>query len=198
VHFSNRLQAQRLFASAPWREVDFKEWKDEAVYVSPDDCVLSSVRTQGKRPVWGQSLMRKKIHPVKHSHRRPGSSRHDEDTEILLVPKRMRSTPLYEDAIRDTIEREATGSPVVTDGQRRNYHNFCTYCAYGLPNTAPDGFKIPFSDGHTRRLLRLACGPFRYRRYAASRRGGDMGYDVRFRHRGAPVHATVAGDSLCQ
>jgi 5-methyltetrahydropteroyltriglutamate--homocysteine methyltransferase len=39
---------------------------------------------------------------------------------------------------------EATGSPVVTDGQRRNYHNFCTYCVYGLPNTAPDGFKIPF------------------------------------------------------
>ena len=29
-------------------------------------------------------------------------------------------TPLYEDAIRDTIERlEATGSPVVTDGEQR-------------------------------------------------------------------------------
>jgi hypothetical protein len=93
---------------------------------------------------------------------------------------------------------EATGSPVVTDGQRRNYHNFCAYCVYGLPNTAPDGFKIPFSDDHTRRLLRLARGPFRYRRYAASRRSGDMGYDVRFRRRGAPVQATVADDSLCQ
>jgi len=76
-------------------------------------------------------------------------------------------TPLYEDAIRDTIERfEATGSPVVTDGEQRKYHNFATYCVHGLPNTAPDGFKIPFSDGHTRRLLRLARGPFRYRRYA--------------------------------
>jgi integrase len=41
-----------------------KKWKDEAVYVSPDDWVFASVRTQGKRPVWGQSLMRKKIHPV--------------------------------------------------------------------------------------------------------------------------------------
>jgi integrase len=41
-----------------------KKWKDEAVYVTPDDWVFASVRTHGKRPVWGQSLMRKKIHPV--------------------------------------------------------------------------------------------------------------------------------------
>jgi hypothetical protein len=51
---------------------------------------------------------------------------------------------------------EATESPVVTDCQRRNYHNFCTYCVHRLPNAAPDGFKIPFSDGHTR--LRSAAG----------------------------------------
>src|SRR3979490_3636598 len=76
--------------------------------------------------------------------------------------------PLYEDAIRDTIERfEATGSPVVTDGEQRKYHNFCTYCVQGLPNTAPDGFIIPFRDGHMRRLSRLPSGPFRSRRYAA-------------------------------
>ena len=57
-------------------------------------------------------------------------------------------TPLYESAIRDTIERfEATGSPVVTDGEQRKYHNFWTYCVHGLENTAPDGFKIPFSAG---------------------------------------------------
>jgi 5-methyltetrahydropteroyltriglutamate--homocysteine methyltransferase len=44
--------------------------------------------------------------------------------------------PHYEDAIRDTIERfEAAGSPVVTDGEQRKYHNFCTYCVHGLPNT---------------------------------------------------------------
>ena len=49
---------------------------------------------------------------------------------------------LYEDAIRDTIERfEAAGSPVVSDGEQRKYHNFCTYCVHGLPNTAPDGSK---------------------------------------------------------
>jgi methionine synthase II (cobalamin-independent) len=59
--------------------------------------------------------------------------------------------PLYDDAIRDTIERfEATGSPVITDGEQRKYHNFWTYCVHGMPNTAPDGFKIPFSAGHTR------------------------------------------------
>src|SRR4026208_2092315 len=71
--------------------------------------------------------------------------------------------PLYEEAIRDTIERfEATGSPVVTDGEQHKYHNFWTYCAEGLPNTAADGFKIPFSAGHTRRMPRLTRGPFRY------------------------------------
>ncbi|MEO8163764.1 MAG: cobalamin-independent methionine synthase II family protein [Betaproteobacteria bacterium] len=75
--------------------------------------------------------------------------------------------PLYEDAIRDTVARfEATGSPVVTDGEQRKYHNFWTYAVHGLPNTAPDGFKIPFIAGHTRRMLRLTQGPFRYKRYA--------------------------------
>ncbi|MBA3948512.1 MAG: cobalamin-independent methionine synthase II family protein [Acidobacteria bacterium] len=77
--------------------------------------------------------------------------------------------PLYDEAIRDTIERfEATGSPVITDGEQRKYHNFWTYSVHGLPNTAPDGFKIPFAAGHTRRMPRLTAGPFRYRRYADS------------------------------
>jgi 5-methyltetrahydropteroyltriglutamate--homocysteine methyltransferase len=45
--------------------------------------------------------------------------------------------PLFDDAIRDTIERlEATGSPVVTDGEQRKYHNFATYCVHGLPKPA--------------------------------------------------------------
>ena len=75
--------------------------------------------------------------------------------------------PLYEDAIQDTIaEFEATGSPVITDGEQRKYHNFWTYSVHGLPNTAPDGFKIPFSAGHVRRMPRLTAGPFRYRVYA--------------------------------
>ncbi len=74
---------------------------------------------------------------------------------------------LYEEATRDTIEQfEATGSPVITDGEQRKYHNFWTYSVHGLKNTSPDGFKIPFAAGHTRRMLRLTSEPFRYKRYA--------------------------------
>src|SRR5580700_3671048 len=80
-----------------------------------------------------------------------------------------RLEPLYEAAVRDTIERfEATGSPVITDGEQRKFHNFWTYCVEGLPNTDPDGFKIPFSAGHSRRMPRLTGGPFRYKAHADS------------------------------
>src|SRR6202165_808988 len=88
-----------------------------------------------------------------------------------------RLDPLYEEAIRDTIERfEATGSPVITDGEQRKYQNFWTYCVHGLPNTAPDGFMIPFSAGHVRRMLRLTGGPFRYKRHADSYLNGALKY----------------------
>src|ERR1700716_2029983 len=98
--------------------------------------------------------------------------------------------PLYEDAIRDTIERfEAVGSPVVTDGEQRKYHNFYTYAVHGLSNTAPDGFKIPFSDGHTRRMSRLTRGPFRYKRYA------DGYLDIAMRYAHAPVKQAVISPS---
>jgi len=98
--------------------------------------------------------------------------------------------PLYEAAIRDTIERfEATGSPVVTDGEQTKYHNFATYCVHGLANTAPDGFTIPFADGHTRRLPRLTRGPFRYRQYA------DCYLDVAMRYAHAPVKQAVISPS---
>ena len=77
--------------------------------------------------------------------------------------------PMYQAAVQDTIERfEATGSPIISDGEQRKYHNFWTYSVHGLANTAPDGFKIPFAAGHTRRMPRLTRGPFRYRRYADS------------------------------
>src|SRR5881296_3033320 len=97
---------------------------------------------------------------------------------------------LYEDAIRDTIERfEATGSPVVTDGEQKKYHNFANYCVYGLPNAAPDGFKVSFADGHTRRLARLTRGPFRYRRYA------DSYMDVAIRYAHVPIKQAVISPS---
>jgi 5-methyltetrahydropteroyltriglutamate--homocysteine methyltransferase len=78
-----------------------------------------------------------------------------------------RLDPLYDEAVRETIQQfESTGSPVITDGEQRKYHNFWTYSVHGLPNTAPDGFRIPFAAGHVRRMPRLTAGPFRYKRYA--------------------------------
>ncbi len=101
-----------------------------------------------------------------------------------------RLDPLYEAAIRDTIERfEATGSPVISDGEQRKFHNFLTYCVHGLPNTAPDGFKIPFTAGHTRRMPRLTAGPFRYKRYA------DSYLDVALRYAHVPVKQAVISPS---
>ncbi|HEY9421287.1 MAG TPA: cobalamin-independent methionine synthase II family protein [Thermoanaerobaculia bacterium] len=98
--------------------------------------------------------------------------------------------PLYDEAIRDTVERfEATGSPVITDGEQRKYHNFWTYCVQGLPNTDPDGFKIPFAAGHTRRMPRLTGGPFHYERYA------DSYLEVALRYAHKPVKQAVISPS---
>jgi 5-methyltetrahydropteroyltriglutamate--homocysteine methyltransferase len=97
---------------------------------------------------------------------------------------------LYDEAIRDTIQRfEATGSPVITDGEQRKYHNFWTYSVQGLPNTAPDGFKIPFSAGHVRRMPRLTRGPFRYRMHA------DAYLDVALKYAHKPVKQAVISPS---
>ncbi len=105
------------------------------------------------------------------------ASGNDEDPEL---------DALYEAAIRDTIERfEATGSPVISDGEQRKYHNFWTYSVQGLANIAPDGFKIPFATGHTRRMHRLTSGPFRYKRYA------DQYLDVATRYARVPVKQAV-------
>jgi methionine synthase II (cobalamin-independent) len=98
--------------------------------------------------------------------------------------------PLYQEAVRDTVrEFEATGSPVITDGEQRKYHNFWTYSVEGLPNTAPEGFKIPFAAGHTRRMPRLTGGPFRYKRYA------DAFMDEAMRHAKVPVKQAIISPS---
>jgi methionine synthase II (cobalamin-independent) len=78
-------------------------------------------------------------------------------------------------AVRDAIERlEATGSPIISDGEQRA-SSFATYplvdtlAGTGLADhLAPGGqyFAI-FADGHHRQLPRLTGGPFRYKRYAA-------------------------------
>jgi 5-methyltetrahydropteroyltriglutamate--homocysteine methyltransferase len=101
-----------------------------------------------------------------------------------------RLEPLYDAAIRDSIERlEAVGSPVLVDGEQRKYHNFWTYSVDGLRNVAPDGFKIPFTAGHTRRMPRLVNGPFRYKRYA------DAYLDVAMRYTNKPVKQAVISPS---
>jgi 5-methyltetrahydropteroyltriglutamate--homocysteine methyltransferase len=98
--------------------------------------------------------------------------------------------PLYDEAVRDTLARfEATGSPVVTDGEQRKYHNFWTYSVEGLPNTAPDGFQIPFSAGHVRRMLRLTGGPFRYQTRA------DRYLDLALRYAHRPLKQAVISPS---
>lgn len=78
-------------------------------------------------------------------------------------------------ASRDSIERmEATGAPIVSDGEQR-VSSFATYpladtlAGTGLaPNLAGDGqyFAI-FTDGHHRQLPRLTGGPFKYKTYAS-------------------------------
>jgi 5-methyltetrahydropteroyltriglutamate--homocysteine methyltransferase len=101
-----------------------------------------------------------------------------------------RLEPLYEEAVRDTIAcLEATGSPVITDGEQRKYHNFWTYSVHGLKNTSPDGFKIPFSAGHVRRMPRLTAEPFRYKRYA------DQYLDVALRYARVPLKQAVISPS---
>ncbi len=87
-------------------------------------------------------------------------------------------------AVRDTIERfEATGSPIISDGEQR-WSSFATYpitdtlAGTGLAdNLGPGGqFFAIFADGHGRQLPRLTGGPFRYKTYAADTLRKSIGY----------------------
>ena len=40
------------------------DWRKVTCYRSADDWVFASQRAKGKRPIWGQSIMRKQIHPA--------------------------------------------------------------------------------------------------------------------------------------
>jgi 5-methyltetrahydropteroyltriglutamate--homocysteine methyltransferase len=104
-----------------------------------------------------------------------------------LSDERLRE--LQDEAVRDTIERlEATGSPVITDGEQTK-SSFVTYPLEGLTNLAPDGAVIPFADGHTRRLPRLTSGPFRYGRHA------DGYLETARKHARVPVKQAVIAAS---
>lgn len=41
-----------------------KEWRRVTRFPSPDDWVFASNEVKGKRPIWGQTFMRKQIHPA--------------------------------------------------------------------------------------------------------------------------------------
>lgn len=69
-------------------------------------------------------------------------------------------------AVAETVAAmEATGSPIVTDGEQGK-PSFATYPLSGLECLATDGVVIPFKDGHTRQLPRLVKAPFRYAVYS--------------------------------
>ena len=73
-----------------------------------------------------------------------------------------------ERAVAETIAAmEATGSPIVTDGEQSK-PSFATYPLAGLATLSPDGVVIPFDDGHTRQLPVLTAGPFRYTTYSGT------------------------------
>ena len=94
-----------------------------------------------------------------------------------------------DDAVRETIAAlEATGSPVVTDGEQTK-PSFATYPIHGLPNLEAGGVTIPFADGHTRQLPRLSAGPFRYRMYASTY------FEAAKRHARRPLKQAVISSS---
>jgi len=98
---------------------------------------------------------------------------------------------LCAEAIRDTIERfEATGSPVVTDGEQGKYHNFANYTVDGLQNTRPGGFVLHFANGVDRPYPLLTSGPFHYTVYA------DRYLDMALRHARRPVKQAVIAPSF--
>ncbi len=82
---------------------------------------------------------------------------------------------LQDAAVKDSIERgEATGSPIISDGEQR-WSSFATYpiattlAGTGLaPSLGPGGqFFAIFADGHGRQLPKLERGPFAYNQHAA-------------------------------
>src|SRR5262245_46722044 len=89
-----------------------------------------------------------------------------------------------DEAAKDSISRgEATGAPIISDGEQR-WSSFATYAitdtlaGTGLAdNLAPTGgqFFAIFSDGHNRQLPRLTGGPFRYKTYAADTLSKSIG-----------------------
>ena len=74
---------------------------------------------------------------------------------------------LYDAAVADTVARfEATGSPVITDGEQRKPSFVDVPDPRPAVRSRRTASTIPFADGHTRQLPRADGGPFRYQTYA--------------------------------
>jgi methionine synthase II (cobalamin-independent) len=103
-----------------------------------------------------------------------------------------------EAAVRDSIERfEATGSPIIADGEQW-WSSFATYpvtdtlAGTGLADhLGPGGqyFAI-FSDGHYRQLPKLVGGPFHYKVYSAD----TLARSIAFAHK--PMKQAVIAPSM--
>jgi methionine synthase II (cobalamin-independent) len=104
-----------------------------------------------------------------------------------------------DEAVRDSIERyEATGSPIISDGEQRR-SSFATYpvtdtlggtgLADHLEPTGGQYFAI-FADGHTRQLPKLTGGPFRYKNFAAD----SLRKSIQLAHR--PMKQAVIAPSM--
>jgi methionine synthase II (cobalamin-independent) len=106
---------------------------------------------------------------------------------------------LQDEAVRDSISNfEATGSPIISDGEQR-VSSFATYpltdtlAGTGLADHLSAGggqyFAI-FADGHPRQLPRLTGGPFRYKTYAA----GNLKKSIRYATK--PMKQAVIAPSM--
>ncbi len=107
---------------------------------------------------------------------------------------------LQDEAVQDSIAKfEATGSPIISDGEQR-ISSFATYpltdtlAGTGLADhLGPGGqyFAI-FADGHYRQLPTLTGGPFRYKTYSGDVLSQSIGYAKK------PMkQAVIAPSMLC-
>ena len=105
-------------------------------------------------------------------------------------------------AVEDSIKHlEATGSPIISDGEQR-WSSFATYAladtlaGTGLADNLAGGgqFFAIFADGHNRQLPKLTGGPFRYKTYAADTLKRSIGYAPQADEAGGdrPVDARAA------
>src|SRR3954449_5005185 len=104
-----------------------------------------------------------------------------------------------DEAVQDSITRgEATGAPIISDGEQR-WSSFATYAitdtlaGTGLADhLAPTGgqFFAIFADGHNRQLPKLTGGPFRYKTYAADTLAKSIG------HANKPMKQAVIAPSM--